>query len=173
MVIKANSEPVQWEKNGHWYQAIDGSFTWIQAFVDAKSRSHDGLPGHLATLTSPDENDFVWETFQVNQYWLGGFQFRQAKRVHKGWFWINGEPWVFANWGYREPNDWGGTIGIEDGEENFLQLWNGQWNDENGRGIMPGYIIEYEEILKPTRAPIMLKDIHRLTATWGKLKQSH
>jgi len=176
--INAHSEPVQWEVNGHWYDAIDGSFTWIQAFLDARSRSHQNLPGHLATLTSPDENYFVWDTFQKNHYFLGGFQFRRAQKTYSRWRWITGEPWcLFVNWGLGGPNDAGKTIGVEDGEENFLHFWNnnGQWNDICREcDIMPGYIIEYEEITDQALAPIMPKNIHlsKLTATWAILKQA-
>ena len=83
----------------------------------------------------------------------------------------------FVNWGLGGPNDAGKTIGVEDGEENFLHFWNnnGQWNDICREcDIMPGYIIEYEEITDQALAPIMPKNIHlsKLTATWAILKQA-
>jgi len=118
--INAHSEPVQWPVNGHWYDAIGGSFTWIQAFLDARSRSYQDLPGHLATLTSQEENDFVWQTFQAYNHWLGGFQVRWAKKVDKGWRWITREQWLFTNWGSGEPND---SKPPEDGDKNALQFW--------------------------------------------------
>jgi len=172
--INANSEPVQWEVNGHWYDAIDGSFTWIQAFLDARSRSHQDLPGHLATLTSQEENDFVWQTFQAYDYWLGGFQVCWASEVDRGWRWITRERWWrFTNWGDGEPNDCC-TPG-EDREENALHFWTeqpGKWNDISGRYVAPGYMIEYEEMPEQALAPIRLKDIHQLTTTWANLKQA-
>ncbi|MFQ6044202.1 MAG: hypothetical protein ACE5PV_25390 [Candidatus Poribacteria bacterium] len=82
--INANSEPVQWPVNGHWYDAIDFEGNWIQAFLDAISRSYQDLPGHLAILTPQAENDFVWQTFQTDIYFLGGFQVRWAKEVDRG-----------------------------------------------------------------------------------------
>jgi hypothetical protein len=174
--IKANSEPVCWDVNGHCYDAIDIERTWIQAFLDARSRSYQGLPGHLATLTSPVENYFVWDTFQTDTYWLGGFQLPQAKKTYSAWMWITGEPWcLFVNWGLGEPNDSGETEGVEDGEENFLHFWNynGQWNDAPRTDVMPGYIIEYEEMPEQALlAPIKLRDIHQLTTTWANLKQT-
>ncbi|MBM3240791.1 hypothetical protein FJZ31_31300 [Candidatus Poribacteria bacterium] len=173
--ITANSEPVQWPVNGHWYDAIGGSLTWIQAFQDARSRSYQDLPGHLATLTSQGENDFVWQTFlQPDGYWLGGFQIRLAKKIDKGWMWITRERWSFTNWSDYEPNDCCETQGVEDGEENSLHFLHGEgeWNDIPTDSEQPGYIIEYEQRLEQSLAPIKLKDIHQLTTTWAKIKQA-
>ncbi len=174
--INANSEPVQWPVNGHWYDAIEFESTWIRAFLDARSRSYQDLPGHLATLTSQEENDFVWQTFQTDAYWLGGFQVRWAKKLDRGWRWITRERWRFTNWPDGEPNDTGATPGVEDGEENALHFLDGagRWNDEPYRADRPGYMIEYEEM--PEQAllsPIKLRDIHKLTTTWAILKQVH
>ncbi|HIE29863.1 TPA: hypothetical protein EYP66_21545 [Candidatus Poribacteria bacterium] len=174
--INANSEPVQWPVNGHWYDAIDYPSTWIRAYIHAKRQSHEGLPGHLATLTSQEENDFVWQTFQRELYWLGGFQVRWARRVDRGWRWITGERWWrFTNWDDTQPDD-GGDM-VENGEENFLQFRyhesNGKWNDIWTTSQQPGYMIEYEEMPDQALAPIKLKDIHQLTTTWAILKQAH
>ena len=177
--IDANSEPVQWEVNGHWYDAIDYPSSWIRAFLHARRQSHQGLPGHLATLTSQAENDFVWETFQADRYWLGGFQVRRARKVDRGWRWITHERWIFTNWAGGQPNDWGETPGVEDGEENFLHFWlePGKRNDDNrdSHGNYPGYMIEYEEMPEQALAPIKPKNIHqsKLTTTWTILKQAH
>jgi hypothetical protein len=178
--INVHSEPVQWEVNGHWYDAIGFTeeITWIEAFFHARKQTYQGLPGHLATLTSQEENDFVWQTLQPLDYWLGGFQVRRARQVDRGWRWITREPWYrFTNWSDGEPNDHGETSGIEDGEENFLQFWGyiGQWNDIAITGFgQPGYVIEYEEMPEQSLAPIKLKDIQqsKLTATWADLKQA-
>ena len=177
--ISAHSEPVQWEVNGHWYDAIgfDESITWIKAFFHARRQTYQDLPGHLATLTSQEENDFVWQTFEAYDYHLGGFQVRRARKVDRGWRWITGERFIFTNWGSGEPNDCCETTGIEDGEENCLHFWTeepGVWNDIGSRYVqdMYGYIIEYEEMPEQALlAPIKLKDIHQLTTTWAKLKQ--
>jgi hypothetical protein len=174
--INANSEPVQWPVNGHWYDAMDfpEGITWSQAFFDAKRRSYQDLPGHLATLTSAEENAFVWQTFQMTNYWLGGFQVRLAKKVDKGWRWITGEQWNFTNWADGRPNDCCETIGVEDGEENFLHFWagTGQWNDTFREYVTTGYMIEYEERFEQALAPIKPKDIHQLTTIWAKIKQA-
>ena len=150
----------------------------ILAFFHARRQTYQSLPGHLATLISQEENDFVWETFQAYDYWLGGFQVRWARKVDRGWRWITRERWRFTNWGDGEPNDAGETEGVEDGEENFLQFWEvepGKWNDIHNRfGTCPGYMIEYEEMPEQALlAPIKTRELHQLTTTWAKIKQSH
>ncbi len=49
--------------NGHWYEAISkgNAITWVDAKSEAESLTHLGIPGHLATLTSHEENIFVWD----------------------------------------------------------------------------------------------------------------
>ena len=37
------------------YQIIEGSFTWHEAKADAEARG-----GHLAVITSQEENDTIW-----------------------------------------------------------------------------------------------------------------
>jgi len=175
--LNAHAEPVQWEGNGHWYDSIGLSSTWIDAFKDARSRSYLDLPGHLATLTSQEENDFVWQTFQrnANAYWLGGFQVPWARSVDRGWRWITGEQWSFTNWTGGEPNDSPGE-GVEDGEENFLHFDTntGRWNDIRREFVGP-YIIEYEAKVDQASAPGKPTDIHpkrKLTTTWADLKRA-
>ncbi|MBI1928921.1 hypothetical protein HYR99_32330 [Candidatus Poribacteria bacterium] len=177
--VTVHAEPVQWPGNGHWYDAIDFPSTWVDAFKDARIRSYLDLPGHLATLTSQEENDFVAQTFQVlNSYWLGGFQRRRATEVDRGWRWITREPWSFTNWSGAEPNDSCGiSPGVEDGEENLLQLLNGAgaWNDMCNDAVLPGYIIEYEERTAQESVPEAPPATHpqrKLTTTWADIKRA-
>ncbi|MEY3022594.1 MAG: hypothetical protein RIS86_1792, partial [Planctomycetota bacterium] len=79
----AAQEAVQWRiedgGNGHWYRGIAvQSVTWVQSRDAAES-----VGGHLASLASSAENDFVfqavadradlWNEDFVGP-WLGGFQ---------------------------------------------------------------------------------------------------
>ena len=174
--LNAHAEPVQWEGNGHWYDAIDFPSTWIDAFKDARRRSYLDLRGHLATLTSQEENDFVWQTFQRNGFWLGGFQVPWARKVDKGWKWITREPWSFTIWPGSEPNDCCRTLYEEDGEENFPQIGqDGLWNDIPGDFVPTGYIIEYEPGTAQSsvsEAPPATHPQRKLTTTWADLKRA-
>src|SRR5262249_59145340 len=52
--------PVYNPANGHWYQEVHGpNLTWAQARDAAAALEYDGLPGHLASITSSDELKFI------------------------------------------------------------------------------------------------------------------
>lgn len=65
----ASADPVEWPVseggNGHYYEVIGGrdtpyaGMTWTEADALAKTMSYLGLAGHLATITSFAENNFV------------------------------------------------------------------------------------------------------------------
>lgn len=95
--------------NGHCYMRFDSPTTCCEAGRDCENRG-----GYLATLTSADENAFVWANVGVIQTWFG---FTDA--IIEGlWQWITGEvaavgqDTVYTNWGPGEPSD---TPGGEDG----------------------------------------------------------
>jgi hypothetical protein len=51
-----------YERNGHYYQAIGGTYakiTWHDAVRDASHRCHNGATGYLVTIQDKAENDFV------------------------------------------------------------------------------------------------------------------
>ena len=87
--------------NGHSYKRIDTSMTWSDAKIYAEN-----LGGYLATITSQDENDFVWDNLGASGpdfIWLGG-----TDEVTEGtWQWVTGEAWVYENWGPGQPDDGG------------------------------------------------------------------
>src|SRR5205823_13741050 len=59
--------PVQDPATGHWYQLglAVGSVTWDVARAGAEARTYNGYQGHLATITSAAENNFV-QSFLTN-----------------------------------------------------------------------------------------------------------
>jgi len=77
------------------------------------------MDGHLATITSSGEQDFIIGLIEDNQgkynYWLGGTDEGQEG----SWYWITGEGWSYSNWRQKQPDN--GTIGGE-GEQNYLQI---------------------------------------------------
>jgi len=173
--INVHAEPVQWEGNGHWYDAIGFNQNWHRARRNASTRIHLDLPGHLATLTSQAEQDFVWQSFYRCNYWLGGFQARWARTVDTGWKWITGEPWSFTKWEANKPDDCCGTGGIEDGEENFLLLTCEWWDDRYETYVATRYIVEYEEDVAQASAlgkPTATSPKRTLTTRWADLKRT-
>src|SRR5437762_1741577 len=56
----AQSPPVYNPANGHWYQDFrTGGLTWQQARAAAAGLTYAGYPGHLVTITSAEENQFL------------------------------------------------------------------------------------------------------------------
>src|SRR5215213_3756365 len=45
--------------NGSYYEAVDHDQTWVQANAAAEATFYMGRQGHLATITSQAEQDFV------------------------------------------------------------------------------------------------------------------
>jgi hypothetical protein len=143
---------------GHYYQVYSAAgIEWPAADSAAKGKSftYQGkvIPGHLATLTSKSEDDFV-ESLRVasavspGEVWVGGFQTACATVSPRcGWAWINDEGAIagvnnaltFANWRVGEPNDSGG-------DEKYLGIGLGGpgWNDERALGNIGGFVVEYD-----------------------------
>jgi hypothetical protein len=75
--------PVLNPENGHWYQAVrgPGGITWDEARAAAEQRSFAGYRGHLLTLTSEAENQFVLSRLPFmsqETWWIGGYQDQNA-----------------------------------------------------------------------------------------------
>ncbi len=137
LVNCAAATPVQDPGSGHWYEVVTSSITWNDAKTAAQASSYSGMNGHLATITSQEENNFVANLGSVDSYWLGGFQPAGSSEPDGDWQWVTGESWSYTNWNGGEPNNMG--------DENALQFWSSNvWNDENGNSMKGGYIVEYE-----------------------------
>ena len=144
---------------GHVYETViaDG-IDWNSADAAASAMELNTacglLSGHLATVTSANEDVFVhdeWMTanpnptnaFSNSEAWIGGFQPPGSDEPSGGWTWINGEGLLsagYTNWLGGEPNDVGG------GEGHLAIALNGWfgWNDEGNLGGIYGYIVEYD-----------------------------
>lgn len=69
------------------------SITWMQAYNQAKTHEFRGLTGYLATVTSPEEHDFIYEKIATNSGWLGGTRMVMADNKSK----INDEDSISEN----------------------------------------------------------------------------
>ena len=142
--------PAQWKKNGHWYQVVvvapPGIF-WADARAAAAAVRLGRLSGHLATITSAEESDFVFSIAGIAPWawnqaggevmgpWLGASYAPSEGR----WQWVTGEPWIYTNWIA------GGPDNLQD--EEYLLYWGldhvaPTWNDAHG--LAPSYVVEYE-----------------------------
>jgi hypothetical protein len=150
--------------NGHWYQAVrmPGGIPWHAARAAAEQLSYAGYPGHLATITSTEENQFILQTIAPASYdglWLGGYQETAAPDYFEpagGWRWITGEPWAFSEWSPGEPNN--NTIR---GPENHLHInfSNTTWNDVTASYPISGYLVEYEPPPFSAGAPFRINGV--------------
>lgn len=160
---------MQWSGNGHYYEIfeIDGSdFSWSAANAQASSLA--GGTAYLATITSSDENDFVFALADDAAYWkvdvagnnegpyLGGFQPVGSSEPSGGWQWVTGETWSYTNWWPGEPNNFGG-------DESRLVLFSGgsarsnRWNDvgDNADSIIHWYVAEVEAVPEPATLAVL------------------
>jgi len=153
--------PRLWPGNGHYYEVVlDDGITWSRAKELAESSSFKGLQGHLATIGSQEENDWIAgdPNFMAGaNVFIGGVQDVPNEGPASDWKWVTDEPWSFThyNWGRvgGEPNDDGG-------EERYLELISdgGGWNDSGGPS--GGYVVEYEH-----GAKVVYRDA-RYGASW-------
>jgi hypothetical protein len=149
-----DSPEVQWAPenggNRHFYQVRCALTDWNTANSSARTTGR-----HLATITSEEENDFVfelvndeilWTNGGTQGPWLGGFQPNGSQEPAGGWTWVTGEPFSFTAWFDGEP---GNT-----GEENHLHFFDStgggvlsaHWNDIGGNAMLTS-ITEWEHSL--------------------------
>src|SRR5207244_13339010 len=109
--------------NGHYYENIPllagTGIDWDTANGNAQAREYRTVQGHLATLTSSSEQNFVISHLggSLSGYWIGGYQVAGAVEPAEGWAWVTGEPWSYTNWMSGEPNDARGYRGLNANED--------------------------------------------------------
>ncbi len=143
------------DSNGNSYEAFltPGGITWPAAESNAEA-----LGGHLASIHSLDEDNFVfslvsgtafWEaqiTGKPREYgpWIGG-----VKLSDGDWSWSDGTPFNYTNWAANEPDN---DQGVENNIQFFGHTIANTWNDENGDNDYPtpiavslpnGYVVEW------------------------------
>lgn len=130
---------------GHCYQYFQRTVDWHTAKAAAKVSTHNGVSGHLVTITSAAESAFIVANVSDairNNAWIGAYHFGHDN-LRDGWEWVTGEPWDYTNWASVAPNEWSERAGL---------FWhgNGTWNDGHETANWPGgYLVEY-----PAPAPL-------------------
>ncbi len=140
--------PVFFPGNGHYYWVFTNRMSWTQAVVFAASQTYNCRPGHLATITSQAENDFVACLILGHYAWIGGFQDPNGAEPAGGWRWITGERFTYTNWNSGEPND-----GLPPGTHDVMQLYGrnslfyGRWNDlSDTPEAADVFVVEFEPL---------------------------
>ena len=155
------ASPIEWKAenggNGHWYDIVFYLGSWDDAKIQAENQIWNGMKGYLATLTSAEENSFVWNNFPYGNAFLGGYQYNRDLEPSGNWAWLTGEPWQYTNWHPSEPNDGVGYPKIL--HEEHLEFkgitTTGEWNDID-ETIRASYIVEYEANPVPEPATMLL-----------------
>jgi hypothetical protein len=147
-----STEAVPVAFGGHYYEVVSSpGIDWLSAEAAAESLSFLGAQGHLATITSLEEDQFIdGIRGGLSELWVGGFQ-NPITTLGSGdnWEWVHGEGafpgnnlgLVYANWQVGEPNDFYGPA-----SEQYLAIAHGGvfgWNDEGAIGNISGYVVEY------------------------------
>lgn len=158
----ATAAPVYWDAtsggNDHAYEFISGNYSYSQAKAAAAAMTFDGMQGHLATVTSADENAHVMSVSGGNMTWLGGERdagtntFRWIAGDEAGQaFWDNGAvAGVYHNFNPGEPNNAGGA-------EPAVHTWNnGLWNDhQDSASVFMGFVVEFSDtVAGPNEVPL-------------------
>jgi hypothetical protein len=145
-------DAVQWRVadggNGHWYSRFVSPIvvTWPQARNQAAT-----VGGHLATISSSNENEFVFQTSRPslwsNRYgpWMGGFRLPDSGELGGAWAWVTGEPWTYTAWEIYQPDN--GCLGDESAIH-FISYTN-SWNDLSPTGACDSekcfhFMVEWE-----------------------------
>ena len=105
----------------HQYQIFKGVPKWRQAQVFCEL-----LGGHLATLTTAEENDFVYGFMRDCGYLTAYFGLSDEARTGD-WIWVTGEPFEYTNWHRNEPS----RSAKERYGMYFYKHLDGTWNDSH------------------------------------------
>ncbi|MEO9805451.1 MAG: C-type lectin domain-containing protein [Reichenbachiella sp.] len=113
--------------NDHLYYISDARTSWTNA-NDLANRH-----GHLVTITSEEENQFILNIIGEGIVWIG----LHDSNTEGDFEWVTGELVDYTNWRAGEPNN------LNDGD--YVLFWgtNG-WLDLNDSGNLFSHILEIE-----------------------------
>jgi hypothetical protein len=131
----------------HWYEpvAVANGISWADANLAANLAG-----GYLATITSSQENSFVFSLVDNDSFWcrngarlegpwLGGVQPPGSSEPGGGWRWAENEPFGYQNWGAGLPNNVGGADCLHFGGGAVRMPF---WSDLPANKLLRGFVIE-------------------------------
>jgi hypothetical protein len=143
--------PVFGGGNGHFYELKQppGGINWTNANTAAQASTFRGVNGHLATVTSAAENNFIISRM-AGWAWIG----LSDAAVPGTYAWVTGEPFSYTNWEQGQPTQNG---------EHYVHysdaLGSWRWNDLTNVTAYPGpqplgYLVEYPLPVNPNRVVV-------------------
>lgn len=131
--------------NGHWYRFVQQPRTWDNAVNDSVAMNVYGVGGHLVTVNSLAEQNFLVTHFGNRQYLMGGYQSLNSVEPGGGWRWVTDEPFDYTNWNTGEPNN--ASAGQN---EDIIYAYAstspypaGSWNDAP-RNTYDAFLVEFD-----------------------------
>ena len=141
---------------GHDYAYVNTAANWSAAKANCIA-----LGGHLATLTSVEENQFVYNLGGLTPAWIGF-----TDEVTEGTFlWANGDPVTYTNWQSGRPN--GGTAA---NYTQFSATVSGAWADVAGATSLP-YVCEFDSSVTPRVILVGASTIEGYNVRWNSATQ--
>ncbi len=118
--------------HGHHYKFFSSYITWERA-----KKYCENVGGHLVTINSAEENDFVRELIRQRGYrtsdiWLGAIK----KKGRLRWEWLTEEPVTFSKWNPSQS-------GMESSKNGEYRLYviKDEWRDWSSGDSGSGYYI--------------------------------
>ncbi|MDZ4401673.1 protein kinase [Prosthecobacter sp.] len=153
---------------GHRYQLVPGAHPWNTASLLAAR-----MGGHLATLTTQEEQDWAWQTFakylparalltiKTRGWWLGGWQPSERDQ----WHWFTGETFEFTHWGGGQPDITGQgphRLWLHDRGDGADCAWSSEPSARLG-----GFLVEWDSLDDESGKPPPASEMEiRTVAEW-------
>lgn len=177
-VLSAAHADVTWSSGpGH----NDHAYRWVSAPAgitwDAAESSALAIGGWLATPTSIEENDFVFNLAATHASgwftdsnghargpWIGGYQAPGSAEPGGGWTWVDNEgAFVFEHWAPGQPNN---SANRESRLQYFgtTPTFSSFWNDAAADALVLGYVVEFNAapVPEPGQGGLMLAGLAAL-----------
>ncbi len=137
---------------GHRYQLITDKLKW-----DAAKTKAESMGGHLASITSKEENDWVWGSIMSkmkktaadptgDRCFIGAIQ---RKAPDGPWEWVTGEPFSLQSWMGRFPDD-------KNNSAKVATLQSKAWDDVAQNYEALSFLVEWEDASPAKPAPLAL-----------------
>lgn len=102
--------------------SMEGSNYYISTvgyYYDAASATAERLGGHVISIGSEEENQFISDKFMSHSIYIGLTDTKKEGRFE----WDSGESLSYTNWSYNQPNN-------HQGGQDYVEMMNtGEWND--------------------------------------------